>query len=84
MGEFKRGFNKPDFEGIYVSKNDMFVWEFKVFHKHTGVPTYFMAKEFRTNETIGPSILPDGEIDPELEKILEAKSNILYEIVTSK
>lgn len=46
---FKRGFNKPYFEGVYVSKNDIHIWEYKVFHKTTNELSYLLAKEFRTN-----------------------------------
>jgi hypothetical protein len=81
---FKSGFNKPYFEGVYLSKNDLFIWEYKVFHKDTSELTHLLAKEFRSNETVGPTIISDKDFYKEIEKILEEKSKIMYNNLANK
>jgi hypothetical protein len=70
---FKLGFNKPYFEGVYLNKNELFIWEYKVFHKDTRELTHMIAKEFRLNETVGPTVISDKDFYKEIEKILEKK-----------
>lgn len=71
----KRGFNKPQNEGIYICEND-FVWEFKVFHEYIDEPTYLIAREFNTDESLGPLTL-DNHTPEKIAEALESKSNQL-------
>ena len=81
---FKRGFNRPYFDGVYVSKDDCFVWDVKVFHKTNDEPSYILAKEYRTNEVVGPMIFEDEDFIKGIERILEEKSKIMYSKLTEK
>jgi len=78
----KRGFNKPYNEGVYICGND-FTWEFKVFHENINEPTNLIAREFNTNETLGPLIIEDGTRE-KVEEALESKSKHLLGKLASK
>lgn len=78
----ERGFNKPHNEGVYICSND-FLWEFKVFHEHTKKPTHLIAREFNTNEKLGPLVLEEGS-QKEVEQAIESKSKHLYSKLARK
>jgi hypothetical protein len=75
----KTGINKPYCEGVYLSKNEDFIWDYKVFHKNTGVPTMLIAKELRSNEFLGPIDITNGSmnLDEEVMHTLEEKSKLM-------
>lgn len=78
----ERGINKPHNEGVYICSND-FLWEFKVFHENSKKPTHLIAREFTTNEKLGPLVIKDVTKE-EIEKSIEAKSKHLHSKLASK